>query len=109
MRVPFGNVFNSFCENRCVPPRTHCAAFICSFFMGSLSDKFGKKPLIFLPLLGSVLDAILHMINYTFIRELPMEFFYLISMYKFLGGTPIFYLGVYSYGVEISKENGTIL
>ena len=83
-------------------------AFIFSFFMGSLSDRFGRKPLILLPLIGSVLDAILHIINYAFIRDLPMEFFYLISMYKFFGGTPIFYLGVYSYGVEISKENGKI-
>ena len=80
-------------------------AFIYSFFIGALSDRFGRKPLIMLPILGSVLDAILHIINYTFIRELPMEFFYLIAMYKYLGGTPIFYLGVYAYAIEISKEN----
>ena len=76
----------------CLAPRTDCAR---SF--GVFSS------------LGSVLDAILHIINYTFIRELPMEFFYLIAMYKYLGGTPIFYLGVYAYAIEISKENRKII
>jgi hypothetical protein len=40
-------------------------ALVFAFFIGSLSDKFGRKPLMLFPLFGSVIDGVLNFINYS--------------------------------------------
>lgn len=37
---------------------------VYAFVMGALSDKFGRKPLLMLPMIGTVIDGILQLINY---------------------------------------------
>jgi hypothetical protein len=53
---------------------------------GALSDEFGRKPLMFFPILGSVITLGANMINYAFIEQLPLEFFYLDNVASFFGG-----------------------
>ena len=53
---------------------------------GALSDEFGRKPLIFFPIFGTVITLAMNMINYAFIDTLPLEFFYLDNLASFFGG-----------------------
>ena len=68
-------------------------SFVYTLFIGALSDKFGRKPLILLPLLGTLIDQALYFVNYKLIESLPLEFIYFISFNFFLGGYPMYYLG----------------
>ena len=79
---------------------------IYSFFIGSLSDDFGFKPCVYLPLLGATFGTIFSLINYIWIRDLPTEFFYISGDFwcYVLGGSTVYYLGTYGYGASISKE-----
>lgn len=76
---------------------------VFSLFAGSLSDDFGRKPLILWPTAGAVLSAIFSTVNYAFINVLPLEFFYFDYFWQFLGGSPIYYLGIYGYGATVSR------
>ena len=78
-----------------------------SFFAGSLSDDFGRKPLILLPLIGAIIGRIFSIINYFWIRELPTEFFYASGdfWWGYLGGSGVYYLGVYGFGATISSHD----
>lgn len=56
---------------------TTIPTIIYSFFAGSLSDDYGRKPLIILPTFGVVIGMFLSIVNYEFIDTLPIEFFYI--------------------------------
>lgn len=43
-------------------------AIIYSLFIGALSDKYGRKPLILIPILGSITDDVLAIIHVTYQR-----------------------------------------
>ena len=47
---------------------SNVASLVYAIFAGALSDKHGRKLLILLPMFGKLLDGILSVINYTFIR-----------------------------------------
>jgi MFS family permease len=80
-----------------------------SFFAGSLSDDYGRKPLMFWPMIGNIIGIVLWIINYAFINELPIEFLYLPDFFwNFFGGSPIYYLGVYGYGASISEPKDRV-
>lgn len=70
---------------------------VFSVLAGALSDKFGRKPLLIFPILGNVLAKSTGLINYAFISDLPLEFFYLDNLGSFFGGYAVYYLGTYSY------------
>ena len=72
-------------------------------YAGPLSDHFGQKPLIMLPLIGYIFSSIAGFINYTFIDSIPLEFLYFETVYAFFGGIAVYYLGIYSYGSRVSK------
>ena len=75
-----------------------------SLIGGSLSDDFGKrKPLIYMPLLGGLLAVIMDLFIYIFIDQLPVEIYYATTSYHFLGGSPIYYMGVYGFGATITS------
>ena len=83
-------------------------AIVYSFFVGSLSDKYGRKPCILFPLFGCFFGTLLNFVNYIWIRELPTEFFYVVgdAWYSILGGNSVYYLGAYGLGSSITtKEN----
>jgi len=77
-----------------------------SFFAGSLSDDYGRKPCLFLPVFGALIGTIFDFINYTWIKTLPTEFFYISGgfWYFILGGNAVYYLGTYGYGASITTN-----
>ena len=78
----------------------------CVFFSiiaGALSDEFGRKPLILLPLVGSFAGFLLNVIHSVFRKQLPAEFILTDAVAAFFGGTPVYYLGIYSYCTTASK------
>jgi MFS family permease len=82
---------------------------IFSFFAGSLSDEYGRKPLILWPVFGGMIGILFSIINYAFINELPIEFFYVADCFWFFfGGSPIYYLGIYGYGATISEPKDRV-
>ena len=64
-------------------------AIIYSFIAGSLLDKFGCKPFLIFPCFGLFICSICAMINYAFIEDLPVEFFFLDSLFDLFGGNKI--------------------
>ena len=77
-------------------------AFLYSLFVGSLSDDFGRKPLMVVPLIGVVLSNAALLLNYLFIEELPVQFFYVDRIWLIFGGASVFYLGSYGYLASIT-------
>ena len=80
-------------------------ALIYSLFVGSLSDDFGRKPLMLLPLIGVVLTDVALLLNYLFIEQLPVQFFYVDRIWQLFGGGSVFYLGSYGYLASITSSN----
>ena len=64
-------------------------AIIYSFIAGSLLDKFGCKPFLIFPCFGLFICSICAMINYAFIEDLPVEFFFLDCLFNFFGGNKV--------------------
>ena len=90
---------------------TTIPTIIYSFFAGSLSDDYGRKPLIILPTFGVVIGMFLSIVNYEFIDTLPIEFFYISGScwWFFLGGNAVYYLGVYGFGASITTDENRAL
>ena len=74
-----------------------------SLYAGPLSDRFGRKPVLMIPILGTALQAFGGLINYIFLDSLPLEFFYIETISTFFGGMVVYYLGVYGYGASVSE------
>ena len=60
---------------------------------GSLLDRFGCKPFILLSLFGQLISAIGIFVNCIFINQLPLEFFYIDTLFGLCGGHPIYFMG----------------
>ncbi|XP_059092418.1 proton-coupled folate transporter-like isoform X1 [Tigriopus californicus] len=65
---------------------------------GALSDSFGRKPLLFFPMLGRILGKTVHLLHLMFYHELPIWAYYFTELSDIMGGIPIYYMGVYGYG-----------
>jgi hypothetical protein len=52
---------------------------------------------------GNLLAKAAGIINFAFIRDLPLEFFYLDNIGAFFGGYAVYYLGVYSYITNVTR------
>ena len=78
-------------------------AILFAIIGGALSDVFGRKPLILLPLIGYFLSSTVNVISYAFIEILPVEFIYLNRISYFFGGYAVMWLGVYGYGTSVTK------
>ena len=69
---------------------------VCTYsILGSLLDKFGCKPFLMLNLFGQLIGDIGIMINFAFIEQLPLEFFFIETLYGLFGGAPVWYLSKY--------------
>ena len=66
-----------------------------------------------MPVFGALIGTIFDFINYTWIKTLPTEFFYISGgfWYFILGGNAVYYLGTYGYGASITtnEERAKIL
>ena len=76
---------------------------IYALFIGAISDRFGRRPLMLVPLVGSILDSVSNMVNYVFLEEWPLEAFYMSNFFSYLGGRSMYYLGIYGFGADASK------
>jgi len=38
-------------------------------------------------------------------RELPLVFFYFDQLYSVMGGSALYYLGIYGYGADVSNDS----
>ena len=56
-------------------------------------DRFGCKPFLLLFLFGLLLSNIGVLLNFAFIEQLPLEFFYIEALFSVFGGFPMYYLG----------------
>ena len=72
-------------------------ALLYSLFAGSLSDDFGRKPLMIVPIIGAVVTDAALLLNYLFIESVPLQLFYVEHLWQLFGGISIMYMGVYGY------------
>lgn len=75
---------------------------IYALLAGSLSDKYGRKPLMILPIIGQILEGTALIVNKVWFRELPAEALWLANIYDVLGGGAIWYLAVYGFAADIT-------
>lgn len=75
---------------------------IYALLAGSLSDKFGRGPLLLLPIIGQILEGIALLVNRIWFKELPLEALWLANIYDLMGGGAVWYLGVYSFAADIT-------
>lgn len=79
-------------------------AFIYTLLAGALSDRYGRKPLLLFPLIGSLITKSVYVIGSLFPNQLPLDFFYLAAAWDIFGGMPIYYMGIYGYGSNAAKQ-----
>ena len=80
---------------------TAIPAIIVSLFLGPWSDVNGRKPLMIIPQIGTILAQFMFVIN-TYLTYLPGEFILLASIGSLFGGWTAFLIGVYSYISDVS-------
>ena len=101
-------------------PPAQVPTMIYAVLAGSLSDKFGRGPLLVLPIVGQILEGIALLANtvtrtwhitrhkpYIFrhqvwFAELPLEALWLANVYDWFGGSAVWYLGVYTFAADIT-------
>ena len=76
---------------------------VYALLAGSLSDKFGRGPLLLLPIIGQILEGIALLVNRIWFKELPLEALWLANIYDLMGGGAVWYLGVYSFAADITS------
>jgi len=78
---------------------------IYAIVAGSLSDKYGRKPLMILPIVGQALEGVALLVNKVWFKELPVEALWLTNIYDILGGGAIWYLAVYGFAADITTPD----
>jgi len=76
---------------------------IFALFLGPWSDSVGRKMLIIIPLIGSILLCLIYVINVFFFDELVVEFLWFESLSYCLGCYSVFFLGCYGYIVDTTS------
>ena len=84
------------------PPPVQVPTMIYAVLAGSLSDKFGRGPLLVLPIVGQILEGIALLANKVWFAELPLEALWLANVYDWFGGSAVWYLGVYTFAADIT-------
>jgi len=83
-------------------------SIILAFFAGPLSDKFGRKPLLILSLLGYLILSVVFLINSVWFEELKVEYLLFECLQDITGGEILFGVGINSLMVDITTaENRT--
>lgn len=56
---------------------------------GSLADDYGTKPLLAMPIVGTIFEAVTRIVGYVFMDSLPIEYWYLAEMHVAFGGETV--------------------
>ena len=84
-------------------------AVIFALFIGPWSDRFGRKMLMMLPLIGYFLFDIWYLINSIFFDTFVTEWLMLEIFQYWPGGFQCLFLGAYSYVTDSSSEEDRTL
>ena len=80
----------------------HVPTVVYALLAGSLSDEFGRGPLLIFPVIGQILNGTALLLNKVWFTELPLEALWLAQVYNLMGGEAVWYLGVYSFAADIT-------
>ena len=72
---------------------------------GTWSDTHGRKALICLPILGQFLACVSYGVNYAFLTSMPWQFLFLELVNDLCGTYVAYYLAIYSYITDITRED----
>ena len=81
----------------------HVPTVVYALLAGSLSDEFGRGPLLIFPVIGQILNGTALLLNKVWFTELPLEALWLAQVYNLMGGEAVWYLGVYSFAADITS------
>ena len=81
----------------------HVPTVVYALLAGSLSDEFGRGPLLIFPVIGQILNGTALLLNKVWFTELPLEALWLAQVYNLMGGEAVWYLGVYSFATDITS------
>ncbi|CAG0914202.1 unnamed protein product [Notodromas monacha] len=83
----------------------HAAPFISSLYLGSWSDRFGRRWLLLLMLTGLLLDEVGHLVNSIWLDVTSKEYILLFSSvpYSLGGGFVALRVSVFSYIADVSS------
>merc|ERR1719347_2162738 len=79
-------------------------AIVFTFFLGSLSDRFGRKPLLLIGLAGAFILNIVFLVNSYWYYELKVEFLLFECLQDILGGETVFIIGASSLMADLTKD-----
>jgi len=69
---------------------------LMSMVIGSWSDRNGRKPVLIIPTIGSLISQLVYILN-VFYSEVRVEFLLFSNLYSLFGGYTTLMLGMYSY------------
>ena len=100
--------------------RNFCSIII-SLLIGPYSDKYGRRPLLLIPLIGHIVAQIIYLVNVyywvrmllqycivkvfyqsRFFKDASADYVLVTSVYSLFGGGTTFLIGVYSYLADIT-------
>ena len=64
-------------------------------YLGALVDKVGIKPFLIINLFGGLVTDIGFIMNFIFIEQLPLQFFYIQLFFGLVGGSQIYFISMY--------------
>ena len=82
---------------------TQVPTVVYALLAGSLSDKYGRGLLLICPIIGQILEGVALLVNKIWFTSLPLEALWLAHVYDVMGGSAVWYLGVYSFAADITS------
>jgi len=74
---------------------------IISMMVGPLSDKYGRRPLMLIPIIGHILAQVAYLLNVYF-WDASANYILFVAVYVLFGGNTTFLIGLYTYIIDIS-------
>ena len=71
---------------------------------GTWSDSHGRRPLMFMSVLGQLLASLSYGLNYMFLTQLSWTWLYLELVNDFCGTYVSYYIAEYSFITDITNE-----
>ena len=78
-----------------------CFSIIISLLIGPLSDKYGRRPVLLIPIIGHIIGQCSYLANVYFWKA-SADYILLAASYALFGGNTTFLIGLYSYVADTS-------